>query len=379
MHIGESIHSGLFIKKERNMKSRTVILLLAFQIVMIRGAFAQGNAPLKLVQTIELSDIRTSNPEISSETLAQNVQTSRMPGLQNHFDHLTADLKHDRLFVVPEDNKSVEVYGLRSGTFIHSIKGLGVGHSVVYRADIERIFITDGADGDLKIFDGKSYALLGKVKLRPDADATGYDPDTHYLYIANGGLDAKLDYGFLSIVNTDTAKKVGEIKIDSNRLEAMAVEKYGHRLFLNMTEKNSIGVIDRSKNAVLAVWPATGGHINAAVAIDEEHHRLFVACRDGKLVVLDSDTGKVLQVLPIATGVDDMTFDPASQRIYIACGEGFVNVYKEIDADHYQSIGKIPSGPLGKTGLLVPALHRYFVAVPPHGNTPAVVLVYEVE
>lgn len=344
-----------------------------------RPVVAASGPPLKLVQTFELSDIRTTEPEVSAEKLRENVKTTRMPALQNHFDHLTADLNNDRLFVVPEDNKSVEVYGLRSGKFIHSIKGMGVGHSVVYRADINRIFVTDGADGDLKIFDGTSYALLKRVPLRADADATGYDPVTHDLYIANGGLDAKLDYTFLSIVNTDTGEKVGEIKIDSNRLEAMAVEKSGSRLFLNMTEKNSIGVIDRKRNAVVAVWPATGGHVNAAVAIDEEHRRLFVACRDGKLVVMDSDSGNVLEVLPIATGVDDMVYDPASKRIYVACGEGFVNVYEETDPDHYRSLGEIATGPLGKTGLLVPALHRYFVAVPPHGRTSAVVLVYAVQ
>ncbi|WP_263354783.1 YncE family protein [Acidicapsa acidisoli] len=95
--------------------------------------------------------------------------------------------------------------------------------------------------------------------------------------------------------------------------------------------------------------------------------------------VLDSNTGKVLQNLPISTGVDDMVFDPASQRIYAAAGEGFVNVFKEIDADHYQAIGKIPTGPLGKTGLLVPELKEYFVAVPPHGTTCAEVLVFAVQ
>lgn len=357
----------------------SVALGLIATLAALRPARAGSNPPLKLVQTIELSDIRTSEPEVSAEKLAQNVQTTRMPGLQNHFDHLTSDLKNNRLFVVPEDNKSVEVYGLRSGKFIHSIKGIGVGHSVVYRSDINRIFITDGADGDLKIFDGTTYALLKKVPLRADADATGYDPVTRDLYIANGGLDAKLNYGFLTIVNTDTGKKVGEIKIESNRLEAMVVEKSGSRLFLNMTEKNSIGVIDRKKNAVVAVWPATGGQVNASVAIDEQHHRLFVACRDGKLVVMDSESGNVLQVLPIATGVDDMVYDPASKRIYVACGEGFVNVYEETDPDHYRSLGEIATGPLGKTGLLIPELHRYLVAVPPHGTTPAVVLVYAVE
>jgi DNA-binding beta-propeller fold protein YncE len=341
--------------------------------------FAEESAPLKLVRTIQLSDIRSTTPDVSTGDLAKNLTTTRIVGVPNHFDHLTPDLKNNRLFVVPEDNKSVEVYDIRTGKFIHSIKGIGVGHSVVWRPDINRIFITDGTGADLKIYDGTSYALLKSVKLLEDADATGYDPNTHDLYIADGGLDAKLNYTFLEIVNTDTGEKVGQIKIDSNRLEAMAVEKNGSRLFLNMTEKNSIGVIDRKKNVVAAVWPLTDCKVNASVAIDEKNHRLFAACRDGHLNVLDSDTGKFLQNLPISTGVDDMTFDPASQRVYVATGEGFVNIYKEVDPDHYKEFGKIATGPMGKTGLLVPSMNEYFVAVPPHGKTCAEVLVYKVQ
>ena len=340
--------------------------------------FAGDTPPLKLVKTIELADIHSGAPDVSADQLAKNLTTTRMVGVQNHFDHLTADLKNNRLFIVPEDNKTIEVYDIRTGKFVHSIKGIGVGHSVVYRPDIDRIFVTDGSEGDLKIFNGTTYELLKSVKLLADSDATGYDPVTHNLYIADGGLDAKLNYTFLEIVNTDTGERVGQIKIDSNRLEAMVVEKSGSRLFLNMTEKNSIGVIDRTKQAVAAVWPLTC-KVNASVAIDEKNHRLFDACRDGNLNVLDSDTGKVLQNLPISTGVDDMTFDPASQRIYVAAGEGFVNVFEEIDPDHYQAIGKIPTGPLGKTGSLVPALNEYFVAVPPHGATCAEVLVFAVQ
>ena len=213
-----------------------------------------------------LSDIRSSEPEVSHDQLAKNLTTTRMPGVQNHFDHLTPDLKNNRIFIVPEDNKSIEVYDLGTGKLIHSIKGIGVGHSVVYRADINRIFVTDGSYGDLKIFDGTSYALLKKVKLLIDSDATGYDPQTHLLFIANGGLDAKMDYGLLSIVDTNSGEHVGDIKIESNRLEAMVLEKSGPRLFLNMTEKNSIGVIDRNKKAVVATWPVTGCKVNAAVA-----------------------------------------------------------------------------------------------------------------
>jgi DNA-binding beta-propeller fold protein YncE len=97
-------------------------------------------------------------------------------------------------------------------------------------------------------------------------------------------------------------------------------------------------------------------------------------------VVFDSQTGKELQAIPVGKGVDDLMFDPASKRIYATSGgTGQVDVYKETDPDHYQSLGNIPSGPGAKTGLLVSQLARLFVAVPPRGTTPGEVYVYQVQ
>jgi DNA-binding beta-propeller fold protein YncE len=334
--------------------------------------------PLKLVQTIRLMNIVANQPEVSAEELAKEVQSTRMVNVANHFDHFEVDLKRHRLFITPEDNKTVEVYDLQTGKLVHSIGGIGMAHGVLYRPDIDEVFVTDGTVGSLKIFTGDDYKLIKETKLLVDADSIGYDPKTHYLYIDNGGKDAGLDYCLVSIVNTDTGEHLGDIKVESNRVEAMKLENGGSRIFLNATEKNEVAVIDREKRTVVARWPVTG-KVNVSVALDEPHHRLFIACRDGKLMVMDSDTGKVLQTLPIATGVDDIVYDPASKRIYVACGEGFVNVYSQRDGDHYKAIGRIATGPLGKTGKLVPELNRYFVAVPPHGKTSAEVLVFAVQ
>ena len=335
--------------------------------------------PLKLVQTIPLKNIPVEQANAAPADMAKEVQTSRMPNLKNHFDHFEVDLKRHRLFVTPEDHKRLDVYDLRTGKLIHTIGGIGRAHSVLYRPDIDEIFVTDGDEGYLRIYKGRSYRPVRNIRLLVDADAIGYDPATHYLYIDNGGLDAGIKYCVLSIVDTNKGEHVGDIRIDSNRVEAMVLEKSGPRIFLNMVEKSQVAVIDRAKRAVVATWPVTGGRINVGIALDEEHHRLFVACREGKLMVFDSDTGEVLQTLPIATGVDDMVYDPVRHRIYVTCGEGFVNVYEQIDADHYRSIGAVPTGPLGKTGRLVPEWNRYFVAVPPYGNTLAQVMVFEVQ
>src|SRR5258708_21527817 len=100
-----------------------------------------------------------------------------------------------------------------------------------------------------------------------------------------------MNHPFLEIVNTDTGEKVGQIKIDSNRLEAMVVEKSGSRLFLNMTEKNSIGGIDLEKQAVAAVWPLAC-KVNLSVAMDAQNSRIYVACADENITMRDSASCK---------------------------------------------------------------------------------------
>ncbi len=360
------------------MKKRPALSL--FVLLAFAPAYpAPAIPPLKLIQTIQMPQVKCHQPNLSSQQLAQAVSTERIPSISCHFDRFGLDLKGQRLFVVPEDNGTVEVYRLPSGKFLHSIGGIGMAHGVLYRPGINRIYVSDGADGLLRIYDGTSYRLLKTVKLLTDADALGYDPATHYLYIANGGKDAKLYYTLLSIVNTDTGDHIGDIKINGNRLEQMALERRGPLLFINVTDKRAVGVIDRNKRAVVAMWPVTEGDINAAMALDEADHRLFVACRSGMMNVFDTEKGKAVAVLPISKGADDMTYDPVRKRIYVPCAEGFVDVFQQRDPDHYTLIGKISTGPMGKTGILVSPLNRYYVAVPQHGNVESKILVYQVQ
>ena len=95
--------------------------------------FAEDTPPLKLVKTIELEGYPQRRAGRFRGSTGQESDDDANGGRSNHFDHLTPDLKNNRLLVVPEDNKSIEVYDIRSGKFVHSIKGIGVGHSVVYR------------------------------------------------------------------------------------------------------------------------------------------------------------------------------------------------------------------------------------------------------
>ncbi len=302
------------------------------------------------------------------------------PSIQGRFDHLGIDLKGNRLFAAAETAHQVLVFDLRSGKFLRSIDGIPIPHAIFVREDLNRICITDGGAGALRIYDGSSYALLKTIPLKVDADSIGYDPRTRMLYIDNGGGDAHESFSMLSAVDTTTGNKAADIQIPGDTLEAMALEPSSDRMYVNNAANNQVSVVDRKTKRLVASWPVTRGKRNVAMALDAAHHRLFVACRSGVIVVFDTETGKELQALAIGKGVDDLAFDPATRRLYAPCGaDGATWVYAQQDPDHYTLMGNVPSGQGGKNGLLAESLRRYYVIVPPGGSGPGTVDVFSIK
>lgn len=312
----------------------------------------------------------------SGPPLRQVKQFPFPAGVEGRLDHLGIDTAGQRLFVVGEEAHTVLVFDLNSGKVIQQI-AIDHPHAVLVRNDLHRIYITDEGKGALNIYDSKTYKLLNKVPLKVDADSIGYDPATHDLYIVNGGDNAHESFTMLSVVDTTAERKLADIKIDGDTLEAMALEKSGDKLYLDNPAKNTVDVIDKKTNKMIAAWPVKLGKDNSTMALDEPSHRLFVGCREGQLVVFDTANGKELQALKIGPRADDMAFDPATKRIYVVSGgQGAVDVFKETDPDHYESIGTVPSAPGAKTGLWVPSLKELFVAAPAQGAASGKVLVY---
>jgi hypothetical protein len=159
----------------------------------------------------------------------------------------------------------------------------------------------------------------------------------------------------------------------------MALQKQGSLLYVNIRDKNQIGVIDRKTNAIVATWQLSKVVHNTPMVLDEPNHRLLIAGRKpGSFGVVATDSGKEITSLPAADGVDDMSFDPTTKMIYMACADGVVNVFRQVDADHYEAAGKVPTGYRGKIGILVPELHRYYVATSKKGAVPAQLFIFDV-
>jgi DNA-binding beta-propeller fold protein YncE len=336
------------------MKKFICILVLVF--VFALQSPAQEKAPLKLVQTISAPAGRK-------------------------WDHFGVDLKGNRLFVSSEEEPAVEVFNLKTGEHVRSLTDFKEPHNVIPFPELKEIYVVDGGASELKILDYDSYKLIGQTALTIDADPYVYDPATKLMYVVNGGRAAHTPTCLISVVDTATGKKVADMTLDTNRLESMAIEKSGNRLFVNMTGINSIGVIDRNNRTVVQTWPVTAGKDNVPLQYDEATHRLFLATRKpSQFVVVNADNGKEVTSMAVADYVDDLAFDAAHHRLYIpgGGGSGAISVVEQRGADEYKLIATVPTKPGAKTAKFVPELNKYYVGVPAKDGQPAQILVYDV-
>src|SRR5450631_1336690 len=184
---------------------KSIGILLALFTVFAGGVRAQVPGPLKLIQTIPL------------------------PGLKDgDFDHFGVDLPGQRLFLCAEDNSAVEVIDLKLNKVIQKINGPKAPHSLAYDPDSKKLFVVDdGGPNQVEIFDGTTYQLFGTIPMGAHADASIYDAVNHLFYVGNGGKQQKEDFLNISVIDTRTGTKVGDIKVDADRVEAMAIEKSG--------------------------------------------------------------------------------------------------------------------------------------------------------
>lgn len=334
-----------------------------------------------ILLSASLSGGAVADPPAGAATKAPLVLRGRteLPGYSGDFDHFAVDLAGNRLFLAAEDHGTLEVFELKSGRHLKTVKGFETPHSVFPIPQKHRLLVTDGSE-TVKLLDDQTLAPVDSIKLHPGADSIAYDAGSGHLYIVTGGKDVKLRESWLEEIDPLTASKISEVHFDADHVEALAVQQRGPRLYINVTDKNDLAVVDKPGHKIIARWPIKEAEQNALVQLDETTHRLFVVTRKpGKMLVLDADSGATLAHFEAPARVDQEIFDPASHRIYAPGGEGYIGVYAEQDANHFVELAHVPSAAGAKTAILVPELKRLYVAVSPgEGKTGAAILWFDV-
>src|SRR5213078_954633 len=301
------------------MKAFAISLLVIF-VNSVLLAYSQATPPLKLSQTIPL------------------------PGVEGRIDHMSVDVKGQRLFVAALGNNTMEVVDLAQGKRTRSIMGLKEPQGIAYLAELDQIIVANAADGTVRTFDGKSFMTISSLTLGDDADNVRYDSTAGRIVVGYGD-------GALGIIDPKTHKVISSIKL-SGHPESFQLEKSRPRIYVNVPSANHIAVVDTAKQAVITTWPVGQFRANFPMALDEAHHRLFAGTRNpARLVVVDTEAGKQITALITSADTDDVFFDQENRRVYVSAGEGYSHIFRQLDADRYQPISKVVTAAGARTSL----------------------------
>jgi len=296
-------------------------------------------------------------------------KTIPLAGIKGRIDHMSFDVQGERLFVAALGNNSVEVIDTKSGKVERTISGLAEPQGVLYQPEKNRLWIANGKDGTVRIFDAQTLQLVRRVELGDDADNIRRDAATGRVFVGYGS-------GGIAVFDSD-ANKVADVKLDAHP-ESFQLAKTVLRIFVNLPRSQKVAVIDRATWTVVASWTTDEAQSNFPMALDEANGRLFIVCRNpAVLLVLDTRSGHVVAKLPTVGDSDDVFYDGARKRVYASGGEGAVVVYQQQDRDHYSKIAQVDTVKGARTSLFVPELSRLFVAVRQEGGNPAAIRVFE--
>jgi len=271
---------------------------------------------------------------------------------REYFDYITADSAARRVYL--SHGTEIKVIDADNGTVVGTIGGLKLTHGVAVANEFGRGFITDGEQGKVIIFDLKTLKVIGEAKADKDADSVVYDPASKRVFVMNG------DPNSATVIDAKTGNVAGTIALGGGP-EFAAADGQG-TVFVNIEDKNELVAIDSNTLKIKSRWPVEPAGAPTALAMDTLHRRLFSAGRKPQmLVVLDANSGKVIQSFPITGGADAAVFEPETGMVYVSTREGFVHIFHEDAPDKFSEVEKVKTELGAKTMGLDTKTHNIFV------------------
>jgi outer membrane protein assembly factor BamB len=278
------------------------------------------------------------------------LKTVPIPG-DGGWDYVTVDAAARRVYVshgtevAVLDADSCEVTGK-----IPNLKGV---HGIAVAPEFGRGFISNGRGNNVTIFDLRTLKTLGTVPTGQNPDAIIYDTVTRQVFAFNGRSKSA------TVIGAKEGNVAGTIEL-GGKPEFAAADGKG-AVFVNLEDKDDLVKIDARKLKVLVRWPIAPGKAPSSLAIDRKNRRLFVGCRNKRVVVLDADSGKVVDTQPIGAGVDASAFDAEARLVFCSNGDGTITVLHQDGPDKYRVVETIETPRGSRTMALDPTTHKLFI------------------
>jgi DNA-binding beta-propeller fold protein YncE len=276
----------------------------------------------------------------STYHLAKTYKFGAAPGGAEYFDYITVDPQARRVFL--SHGSEVLVMNADTGAIQGKISGFKRQHGVALAHDIGRGFITDGDAGSVTIFDLKTLQKISDVKAAEDADCVVYDAVSKRVFTLNG------DPNNSTAIDAKEGKVVGTVALGGKPEFAVADGK--GMIYANLVDKNEVVAFDSRTLQAKSHWPVAPAGSPVSMAMDRKNRRLFIGARNpAMLVVMNADSGQVLQTFPISGGVDAAVYDPETARVFVSTRDGYIHIFHQDSPDKLSEAGQVKTEVGAKT------------------------------
>lgn len=267
------------------------------------------------------------------------------------WDLLTLDEANNRLYITR--GTEVDVMDLSKEKIVGKIKDIAGAHGVALAQEYQKGFITNGRAGTVTSFDLKTNSALNQIKVGDKPDAIIYDDFSHRVFVFNAQsqditvLDAEKD----SVLKTIPLSGKPEFAVSDGK----------GTVFVNLEDKNSLTAIDAERMKIRKKWSLKPCESPSGLAIDRETHRLFSVCENETMVVLNSETGKIITTVPIGKKPDAAAFDPSTRLAFSSNGEGTLTVVQEKTPDQFEVVSNVATQKGARTLALNTKYHVIYL------------------
>ena len=262
------------------------------------------------------------------------------------WDYLAVDPAAHRVYVA--HGGEVDAYGTETYRPAGLLEPTAGVHGIAIAAPEGRVFTSNGAAGEVGVFDLKTGALQTAIKAGRNPDAIVYEPHTHRVFAFNGRSQD------LTVIDAAAAARLVEPIALGGKPE-FAVTNGAGKVYVNIEDKAELLVIDAQSLAIEKRYSLAPCQAPTGLAIDPKG-RLFSVCANELMVVSDPASGKLLGQAPIGKGVDGVAW--LEGRAYSANGaDGTVTVVAEDESGHWDRIATYKTG-LGARTIVADAATR---------------------
>ena len=277
------------------------------------------------------------------------------------WDALTIDEPNARIFI--SHGSMVQAVDEATGNVAGTISGLMRVHGIALASDFSKGFISNGGDSSITVFDMKTLTAMDKINATGrNPDAIMYDSYSHKVFVFNGGSNNA------TVIDAATNAVLGTIALDG-KPEFAAADGKG-KVYINLEDKGMVSVINSSAMTVEKTWSLAPGEEPSGIAIDKETRRLFIACSNKLMVIVDADNGSIVTTVPIGDRVDGADFDPGMKRAFSPNGEGTLTVIKETDKNTFSVVQTAETQKGARTIAVDTKTHHIFLPTAEFDDPP---------